>query len=375
MKINKTASVSTLRGRILFRVRINQLISAVSLLSSVLVLWSHRECISQSILVRSGSNVDLFKNIPQKSKSTYTVRSSSARIPTLQSPYGGAFVHMGKTGGSTISVVLRNGCHSFLPHPCRNVTNETIASKLIQSYYHVPDFGLLKQGSHEFYLVSTRDPLDRFISGFVYEHYANRRARGDSIDPKNVQKIQDAYSCFPTLEEFVSFLDSNDPNEFEYPHPQYVVRNENCQNLARAAFYGKVRIYGHMFFGYDRIRSFMMSSTHQPLTIYATRQEHLQEDWVAANRRLGQASDVGSLPHQRNLRNGTFNLYSMPVSRRLTPRGKRLLCHALTGEYKAYLWFLRQAKNLAPEDVSESIRYSISQCPQLALILSQEQEE
>jgi hypothetical protein len=38
-----------------------------------------------------------------------------------QSPHGGAFIHMGKTGGSAISLLLRNGCHSFLPHPCREI--------------------------------------------------------------------------------------------------------------------------------------------------------------------------------------------------------------------------------------------------------------
>jgi len=58
-------------------------------------------------------------------------------LPTFQSPEGGAFVHIGKTGGSSLSVLLRNGCHSWMPHPCRNVTRETRASELIESYYHV----------------------------------------------------------------------------------------------------------------------------------------------------------------------------------------------------------------------------------------------
>jgi hypothetical protein len=374
MTIKNAANFSVLRERALFRVRISRLVSVGTLVSCYIALRSVLECTS---IVRIQSNGDLFENIPLKVLNSPSADTGTKRIWTLtfQSPHGGAFVHLGKTGGSTISVVLRNGCHSFLPHPCRNVTNETIASKLVQSYYHVPDFGLLKQGLHDFYLVSTRDPLDRFVSSFVYEHFANRLARGESMDPKNIQKLQDAYSCFPTLEAFVSFLDSNEPIQFEYPYPQNTVRNENCQDLARAALYGKVRIYGHLFFGYGRIRSFLMSSSNQPLTIYVTRQEHLQEDWVAVNRRLGQASAVLSLPHQRNLRNTTLGPHTMPVSRRLSLRGKRLLCRALTGEYKAYLWFLRQARNLSPEDVSESIRYSMLQCPQLTLLLLQEDQE
>jgi hypothetical protein len=42
----------------------------------------------------------------------------------------------GKTGGSTISILLRNGCHSFVKKPCHNVPNETIVSELVTNYYH-----------------------------------------------------------------------------------------------------------------------------------------------------------------------------------------------------------------------------------------------
>jgi hypothetical protein len=43
---------------------------------------------------------------------------------------------IGKTGGSTISLLLRNGCHSFVKKPCHNVPNETIVSELVTNYYH-----------------------------------------------------------------------------------------------------------------------------------------------------------------------------------------------------------------------------------------------
>jgi hypothetical protein len=45
----------------------------------------------------------------------------------------GAFIHVGKTGGSTLSGYLMNGCHSFVPKPCggpsRNIMNESYISK------------------------------------------------------------------------------------------------------------------------------------------------------------------------------------------------------------------------------------------------------
>ena len=60
----------------------------------------------------------------------------------------GAFIHVGKTGGSTLSLLLRNGCHSFVPKPCvnrhtgklfipKNATDETMVSKLT-TYYLLP---------------------------------------------------------------------------------------------------------------------------------------------------------------------------------------------------------------------------------------------
>lgn len=47
-----------------------------------------------------------------------------------------AFIHLGKTGGSTLSLQLRNGCHSFVKKPCHKVQNETIVSELVTNYYH-----------------------------------------------------------------------------------------------------------------------------------------------------------------------------------------------------------------------------------------------
>lgn len=46
------------------------------------------------------------------------------------------FIHLGKTGGSTLSLQLRNGCHSWVEKPCHKVTNETIVSELVTDYYH-----------------------------------------------------------------------------------------------------------------------------------------------------------------------------------------------------------------------------------------------
>jgi hypothetical protein len=61
--------------------------------------------------------------------------NSIATRPTLpprnSSVDTAGFIHIGKTGGSTITTMLRNGCNSFTSGPCRNVTNESAISKLV----------------------------------------------------------------------------------------------------------------------------------------------------------------------------------------------------------------------------------------------------
>ena len=109
-----------------------------------------------------------------------------------------AFVHVGKSGGSTISLLLRNGCMVAVdgkdcePDRWKKVpgqTHETIASQRIQFYLHTPHVESGKMA--EYYrrvstvVVVARDPVERFVSAFLCRHpknidatrVRNRRAR------------------------------------------------------------------------------------------------------------------------------------------------------------------------------------------------------
>jgi hypothetical protein len=60
---------------------------------------------------------------PHRKKPTLPPRDSAAD--------SAGFIHIGKTGGSTITTLIRNGCNSFAKGPCRNITNESAISKLV----------------------------------------------------------------------------------------------------------------------------------------------------------------------------------------------------------------------------------------------------
>jgi Sulfotransferase family len=286
----------------------------------------------------------------------------------LQNPNGGAFIHTGKTGGSSISVLLRNGCHSFMPHPCRNnINHESVTSKRVQSYYHVPDFGLLRQSNHTFYIITSRDPFDRTISAFVYDHIKNRYARNETVSAMKLSKFDEAYRCFPSLQHYVEYL-GDKPHEFSYPHKRNWVTAESCSDLAKAALHSRVKIYNHLYFSLF----FILTSipTLEKQTLYTIRQEHLWDDWKALNIALGQTEPV-YIPHDGMglLRNVTLLEMEekMPITRELNANGRMILCNALREEYRAYYYLLLNSKNLSPSDLQQSIARSKKNCPKLDL--------
>jgi Sulfotransferase family len=273
----------------------------------------------------------------------------------------GGFVHIGKTAGSTLTAQLVNGCHSYLPHPCNyNVRNESKVSQLASAYYHVPDFKNLPQSNHSFYVVTLRDPYDRTISSFCYQHLYNILARKEKLNAVTTVRMIKIASCLPDLPTFADYLDGNSFN-FHYRSENKMVDNKSCRDLARAMMHSKVKAAEHMYYSYQRILD-LLPIDRQP-TIYVVRQEFLWQDWVTVNKALGQ-EDVWIPPkgwdHHRDVKK-----MNQPVGRELDPHRRAIMCNALQKEYKAYMWFLRNAVNLQQDDIDKSIEIIHKSCPKI----------
>ena len=281
-----------------------------------------------------------------------------------QDPTGGAFVHIGKTGGSTLSKLMRNGCPSMIERPCYQVPHETAVSQRVNSYYHVMDFGLLPQSHHDFYLLSLRDPFDRLISAFCYEHMRNRHATNNtgSLNRFQIKVLDNAYKCFPTLEDFASYFQQGDPYQFHYPYKYNIVEPKPCREFALAVFHGKVRLFHHLYFNYHQIRNLIPNAKEQ--TILATRLETLWEDWASVNTYLGQSAETIVIP-DAHLRD-TSQL-DLPVTKELSPEGREALCLALQMEYDAYFWLVSRAKNLNKQDLAATLVRARQRCPSVQL--------
>lgn len=120
--------------------------------------------------------------------SMYDVIDRTKRIEIPDKNRTLAFVHIGKSGGSTISLLLRNGCvqavegkeceaERWKKFPGKVGETETIASQRIQFYLHTSNVDSGKMA--EYYarvssiVLVARDPLERWISAFLFRHPDN----------------------------------------------------------------------------------------------------------------------------------------------------------------------------------------------------------
>lgn len=327
----------------------------------------------------------------------------------------GAFIHVGKTGGSTISTLLRNGCRLNVPKPCINPEtehpyipdndpNETSISKLT-TYYHVGDFQNGIERRYNFYVVTARDPLDRLISAYLYQHPVHLMERNKRIKSKikesprfkelmeehdtsgakkffhskfdthrsqqELQGVALSYECIQTLESFGQLLEGE--NEYDGQKSQIKLglwrdklTEKDCASVAKLIMIGNCYYLSHFNWNLQTImKSMNVDMNVDTSTILVIRTEHLNQDWISANHFLGQEGDV-TVPTYA-FHNATNA--NQPIIEALSTKAKKNLCLALAKEYETYMRLLSRAKNLSREQVSESLRYSRRNCHWLSLTL------
>ena len=310
----------------------------------------------------------------------------------------GAFVHVGKAGGSTLSALLKFGCHSFALQKCdgRYLPNETAVSKLV-TYYHTPDFmnKKLYHSHYEFYLFSLRDPMARAISVYCYEHpyntyveqnpeayaklltnfnsseavFAYKREQWKNMHtrfPKQrkINNYLKLYDCFPDLETYANLLDNVD--NFTSGEWEGFAEKGDCENVAKLTMHhGAPSAIQHQHWDLSLIinggdRDYLANKT-----VLVVRTEHQNDDWVGANQYLGQEGTISEPTHK--LRDSSA--IDFPIKKDLSEEGRKKLCMALNGEYKIYLKVLAEAVNLSLGDKYDSLQHSRTNCPWLNLTL------
>lgn len=319
--------------------------------------------------------------------------------PQPPEPTLGAFIHIGKAGGSTLTSLLRNGCHGKIPKPCNSQLsdkNETAISKLT-TYYHTPDFiqnpkyGLFSRNrpQYGFYVFLLRDPFDRTISSYLFSHPDNApiigffdyKRSGSYVNDlsklgsemavreyylqKHFQPNSESvmmYQCFPTLDQFAMLLEN--PDDFVGGPWKRRVAEKKCSDVAKMALltnHAKIAIE-HMCFSYSYVTS-QIGKGLTNKTILGVRMKHMNQDWILANEYLGQNKNEVEVPVEIKRNSKVMNL---TVSKYLSDEGRRRLCLALRSEYIAYLKLLNAAVNLSDDDKAQSKMESREKCPWLS---------
>ena len=282
--------------------------------------------------------------------------------PQTSSVDSAGFIHIGKTGGSIISTLLRNGCSSFNSGPCRNVTHETAVSKLVEHYYHVADFHRLPDTKHKIFIISIRDPFDRTVSALLYTHPKNAAVYKLKQTKRQKHFGGKAYRCFPTLEAFAQLMNGTS-TECNYPYEQSQLVNTDCSALACAAIHGKARFYNHLFFNYRNILETKLPTT-PPRQLYVLRKEFLWSDWKDLNVIFGQKDPV-IIPTADASESRNISGFVLPVTRDISLEGRQKLCLALQSEYMAYFKIIKRAINLNTADVNQMIQIAKQNCANL----------
>lgn len=215
-----------------------------------------------------------------------------------------AFVHIGKSGGSTLSLLLRNGCMTAVDgEPCEpdrwqkipGQLEETIASKRIQFYLHTPHVESGKMA--EYYrrvssvVIVARDPLERFVSAFLSRHpknidftrHRNFRIRAkatlEGADPPvwakatygDGDRVQDQIhreafkGCYPSVEQFAECAGPSPPERIvNRPFETRIKWNQkgehvrdislNCREICLGIASGESEFIRHLHLNYEAFR-------------------------------------------------------------------------------------------------------------------------
>ena len=262
------------------------------------------------------------------------------------------FVHVGKTAGSTLACYLGfyYDCGDALLLPQSRLLHAT--DHLIHNW--INDC----RDDDDFYLFALRDPIARIKSWFTYERPYPQEIGTESYRLKKPLFIDCPFQTFSDLVE----------KGLSTPSTHNIT--QVCHKRAMAAIRGTKRYARHNYYNFQYYRS----QTPENATILAIRTEHLEKDWVSAEKFLAAETNDRRVAHVEFPR---FNP-SRNVSEKdsdLSSVGMKKLCRVLCHEIKAYVDLLERAVNLTPEQVKKSLKMIRNSCPQQIKLASCQGEQ
>ena len=288
------------------------------------------------------------------------------------------FIHVGKTSGSLLSCLFggihRRACISDEAWEKMTDARQTsVLSRSIQRGGYVHMGGDNCEEGIDSFLVSLRNPIDRFESFFYYEKIRQYPIGGQPY-PKGHKDFQkrlrraplfvDCYDHLGTLavEGLGTELTDSIPIE---------VKNMTCPQRAWATAMGARRLGEHSWYNYEYYNEVMGRYVGNWPRILVMRNEHLSEDWDSIHEMWQLANGTAS---NTNRAATTFGEQLFDVKVRtsaesragvepLSKEALQNLCRALCWEIQHYKRILLLAENINETQMAGAIEELQVYCP------------
>ena len=287
------------------------------------------------------------------------------------------FIHIGKTSGSLLSClfgVQENACISDVAwEKMADVRLTSVLSRSIQrgGYVHMAHDRCEKD--IDSFIVSLRNPIDRFQSYFYYEkglQYSNYIGQQHSKRMRIQQNLLlgslfvDCYDHLETLavEGLGTELTGTVPIN---------IKNMTCPQRAWAAAMGARRFGEHCWYNYEYYNEVMGQYAGNFPRILVMRNEHLLEDWNSVHEMWQLANGT---TNNTNYAATTFGEQLFEVKVRTSVENKtdveplskealQNLCQALCWEIQHYKRILLFAENINETQMAGAIEELRAYCP------------
>lgn len=324
------------------------------------------DAIGGSMIVHDSTATSQVQNdlwLPSRSsiESLMGQTNPSTRPPGWQTdtPRSIMYVHVGKTGGTTLDAVFLANCRWYrineVRQRClddfqkRNRTESTL-STLVKSTMHGDRWGKFARHIDETtsFLFTVRNPISRAVSAYEMHHIDNERfGRG---------KKQFYVDCFPTIED-LSRAVRNDTVAGQ-PTPS------DCVHIAHTMLTGggtasdeMARMCYHLARNYGFYTQ-MTTKVYPEKEIIVVRTEHLWQDL----RRLDVMLGGDGKSYEENLMNDHGRSSTYKYRSTISSETKQLLCCGLLVEIQIYESLIVKATNLKYNDKVDTMNDLLLDC-------------
>jgi hypothetical protein len=267
-------------------------------------------------------------------------------------------MNMNMNMNNKIGIIHLGKCHGIgMQHSLDLHLSSAIAQRGFD-WYHMEPVAVNK---HTDWIALMRNPIDRVISAFLFEHPKNAPYRKNPmhVTLPYIDKLK-LYDCYDTMDDLatagMAMLPPGQPET-------------ECTALAKRLLHDHMSFPGmtHFVWNYQSYYTELLQQA-QTKNIYAVRAENMVDDLNAIEHLLGNMKPRPEFDSVRSFSHYTKGHQTpLPVTdKTVGPQGMHNLCELLCFEMMRYRNLANEAKNLKDSDRNAMQQRLREQCPLVA---------